>query len=104
VIARTSFPAIAVNIIEYSDHLGAEQAFCMKVADIGFTGLPTSDEFETWECGMSVLFYYLRLQIKTAKLTWEQLAAYPLISSLWQCLLHPNPPTFAGFRLSSKCL
>jgi len=45
---RTSFPAIAVNIIEHFDYAGVEHALREGRADIGFTYIPASNEFETW--------------------------------------------------------
>jgi DNA-binding transcriptional LysR family regulator len=78
---RTSFPAIAVNIIEHFDYAGVEHALREGRADIGFTYIPTSDEFETWEILQDEYVVLLPPTpgLRNAQLTWEQLAAYPLI-------------------------
>ena len=77
---RSSFPEITVTIIEHFDHLGVEQALREGRADIGFTHIPASDEFETWEL---LRDEYVILLPPTPELrdqfTWEQLAIYPLI-------------------------
>ncbi len=79
---RHHFPQIAVNITEYYDSDEVERALRMGKIDIGFTTLPIADEFETWEI---LRDEYVALLPPTAKLnslqlSWEQLAAYPLIS------------------------
>lgn len=78
---RSRFPKIAVNIIEHFDHEGVEQALREGRADIGFTILPTSSEFETWEILHDEYIALLppTSKLRNASLTWEQLAAYPLI-------------------------
>ncbi len=78
---RTHFPEITVHIIEHFDYSGVEQALREGRADIGFTDFPTSDEFESWEILRDEYVVLLPPQpkLKSAQLTWEQLAAYPLI-------------------------
>ena len=78
---QISFPKIAVSIIEHFDHVGVERALRVGQADIGFTYLPAPDEFETWELLRDEYVVLLPPQprLKNALLTWEQLAAYPLI-------------------------
>ena len=78
---RSEFQKISVTLTERQDNLDVEQALRQGYADIGFTHLPTSDEFETIEI---LRDEYIALLPPTAKLcsariTWEQLAAYPLI-------------------------
>lgn len=78
---RRSFPKISVTIVEHFDHVGVEQALRDGRADIGFTHIPASDELETWEI---LRDEYVALlpptpRLSNAHLTWEQLAAYPLI-------------------------
>ena len=46
---RQRFPAIAISVAEYDDSPSVEEDLRKGRADIGFTHLPTSDEFETWE-------------------------------------------------------
>lgn len=78
---RGCFPDIAVSITEHFDYLGVEQALRVGKADIGFTYLPTSEDFE----GSEILRdeYVVMLppvpHRRPLKLSWEQLATYPLI-------------------------
>lgn len=83
---RTHFPEIVVTIGEYSHYEGVERALREGRADIGFTYLPASNEFETWEILRDEYVVLLppTPRIKTAQLSWEQLASYPLICT------HPN--------------
>lgn len=79
---RCQFPQIAVRITEYNDSEETEKALREGKADIGFMTLPASSEFESWEI---LRDEYIALLPPTAKLnnphlSWEQLAAYPLIS------------------------
>lgn len=78
---RSRFPKIAVTITEHFDFLGVEQALREGQADIGFTYLPTSNEFETIEILRDEYVALLppKAKLSSTKLTWEQLAAYPLI-------------------------
>lgn len=78
---RSHFPKIAVTIIEHWDYVGVEQALRAGRADIGFTYLPSSNEFETWEILRDEYIVLLppSPKLRNAQLTWEQLAAYPLI-------------------------
>ncbi|HEY9620304.1 MAG TPA: LysR family transcriptional regulator [Crinalium sp.] len=83
VIARfqQSFPAIGISIREYYDFLEVEQALRTGQADIGFTILPTKDEFEAWDLLEDEFIVLLadKVQISSDRLTWEQLSDYPLI-------------------------
>lgn len=83
---RSRFPKIVVTIGEYFHYEGVERALREGRADIGFTYLPTSNEFETWEILRDEFVVLLppTPRIKTAQLSWEQLASYPLICT------HPN--------------
>lgn len=80
---RSRFPKIALTITEHPSVLFVEQALREGRADIGFTHLPTSDEFETWEILRDEYIVLLppTLKLQTAQLTWEELAASPLIFS-----------------------
>lgn len=85
---RQSYPKIAINISEDETVLSIEQALREGYADIGFTYLPTSNEFETWEILRDD--YILLLppipQIKSTEISWKELSNYPLIvSSLNPC-------------------
>lgn len=78
---RHQFPGITVSITEFFDFAGVEQALHEGHADIGFTYLPSKEEFETWELMrddyIALLPPYSGL--RKTKISWEQLAAYPLI-------------------------
>lgn len=78
---RRHFPKIAVTINEYNDCLVVEQALHEGRADIGFTLLPTGNEFETWEILRDQYIALLPPDSKLSgvTLTWEELATYPLI-------------------------
>lgn len=78
---RHSFPKIAAMISEHPDHAGVDQALREGRADIGFTVLPAGSEFETWEILRDEYVVLLppTPRLRTAQLTWKQLASYPLI-------------------------
>jgi DNA-binding transcriptional LysR family regulator len=78
---RRHFPDISVSITENCDYVRVEQMLREGRADIGFTVLPASHEFETWEITRDEFTVLLppTKRLKRAKLTWEELAAYPLI-------------------------
>lgn len=78
---RQRFPAIAVTITEHDDYPEAEQALRDGYADLGFTLLPTTDEFETWELIRDeyIALFPPDFQLAGKHLTWEQLSTYPLI-------------------------
>ena len=78
---RTHFPEIAVGITEFVDFVGVEQALREGYADIGFTYLTSGEEFETWEILRDDYVALLppNSRLRSAQLTWEQLAVYPLI-------------------------
>ncbi len=78
---RSQFPAITVTITEFYDFAAVEQALREGHADIGFTYLPSNDEFETWELLRDDYVALLppNSGFRSPKITWGQLAAYPLI-------------------------
>jgi DNA-binding transcriptional LysR family regulator len=78
---RTRFPEIAVGILEQKNTESVEQALREGRADIGFTYLPTSPELEAWELLRDEYVVLLPPNVNlTGKvLTWEHLAAYPMI-------------------------
>ncbi|MFM9264100.1 LysR family transcriptional regulator [Tychonema sp. BBK16] len=75
------FPKIAVSITEVYYTQAVEEALRSGKADIGFVSLPISDEFETREILRDKYIVLLppTAQFKNTKITWEELAAYPLI-------------------------
>ena len=78
---RDRFPKIAVSITEVYYTQAVEEALRSGKADIGFVSLPISDEFETKEILRDKYIVLLppTAQCKKTKITWEELAAYPLI-------------------------
>jgi DNA-binding transcriptional LysR family regulator len=78
---RDRFPKIAVSITEVYYTQAVEEALRSGKADIGFVSLPISDEFETREILRDQYLVLLppNAQCKSAKITWEELANYPLI-------------------------
>lgn len=78
---RHAFPAIAITITEHQTLDIVEQQLRHGLADIGFTYLPASSDFDAWE-----LFRddYIVLLPPSAKgfhdpITWDELKRYPLI-------------------------
>lgn len=82
---RRQYPGISVSIGEGNDVRGAEDILRRGEADVGFTYLPVSDAFDAWELFRD---QYVALLPKaknpagTGPITWEQLAALPLILPL----------------------
>jgi len=78
---RDRFPNIAVSITEVYYTQAVEEALRSGKADIGFVSLPISDEFETREILRDKYIVLLppTAKLLNTKITWEELAAYPLI-------------------------
>ncbi|MGL5060644.1 MAG: LysR family transcriptional regulator [Microcoleus sp.] len=78
---RSRFPQIAVSINEVYYTQAVEEALRSGKADIGFVSLPLSDEFETRAILQDKYLVLLppTAQCKNARITWEELANYPLI-------------------------
>lgn len=95
---RQRFPAIAVIITEHDDYPEVEQALRNGHADVGFTLLPSSDEFDAWELLKDeyLALFPPQFQLNGDQLTWEQLAGYPLI-------LPPESCTCCS-RIEEHCL
>jgi DNA-binding transcriptional LysR family regulator len=83
---RQRFPAIAISVAEYDDSPSVEEDLRKGRADIGFTHLPTSDEFETWELLQDeyVVLFPPGVELQLP-LRWEQLQTYPLVMALDGC-------------------
>ncbi|HEY9657324.1 MAG TPA: LysR family transcriptional regulator, partial [Allocoleopsis sp.] len=83
VIARFGqrYPAVEVAIVEAADQLQSEQLLREGRADLGFTYLPTSEEFETWEILRDEYLVLLppNLAIQSQTLTWADLGKLPII-------------------------
>ncbi|WP_445241184.1 LysR family transcriptional regulator substrate-binding protein [Microcoleus vaginatus] len=78
---RSCFPKITVSITEVYYTQAVEEALRSGKADIGFVSLPISDEFETREIlrDKYVVLLPPTAKLSSAKITWKELAAYPLI-------------------------
>ena len=81
---RDKFPTISVVITEYDRYAEVEQGLREGQADIGFTLLPTTTEFETWELFRDEFVALLppKSIAPGESLSWEQLAKYPMIVNL----------------------
>ena len=77
---RNKFPNISIHLSEHNDHPDVEQMLRSNDADIGFTYLPTTNQFETWEVYRDEYIVLLPPTFKLpSPLTWEKLGSYPLI-------------------------
>ena len=78
---QRQFPAIAVILRDLDDCDEIESALRKGQIDLGITLLPTSEEFETWEVLRDdyVALLPTELAIDNDPITWEQIAAHPLI-------------------------
>jgi DNA-binding transcriptional LysR family regulator len=83
---HSQFPEVATTLVEGGVHTDIEQLLRDGGADIGFTYLPTSEEFAAWEILRDeyvVLFPPPALTPAAAAppdtLTWDKLAQLPLI-------------------------
>lgn len=83
---RSCFPGINATIMECSNFIEIEQALRNGRADIGFTHLPTSADFEVWELLRDEFVVLLppTAKIASQEITWEEIAVHPLI--LLPCL------------------
>lgn len=81
---RDKFPTINVVIAEYDRYAEVEQALRESHADVGFTSLPTTAEFDVWELFRDEFVVLLppgELDQDTS-VSWEKLADYPMIMNL----------------------
>lgn len=78
---RKTYPAIALSLTEYRGDYGSEHALREGRVDVGFTCLPLGDEFESWELFRDeyVVLFPPTVTLPDRPLTWEDLAAYPMI-------------------------
>ncbi|MEO0540225.1 MAG: LysR family transcriptional regulator [Cyanobacteria bacterium P01_A01_bin.105] len=94
---RKQYPGITISISEFNHFARAEEALRQGRADIGFSYLPASDEFDAWKL-LHDQYVILLPPSEThlpPQLTWEQIAQYPLI----------QPPTGDGCReIVEQCL
>jgi DNA-binding transcriptional LysR family regulator len=78
---RQQYPGVTIAIDEKSHYEMVESDLRQGKADVGFTYLPTRDEFDQWELLRDRYICVLppSSQRPPQPLTWEDLAAYPLI-------------------------
>ena len=84
----SKFPSIEVSVSEVDEDIEIENLLRLGKADIGLIHLPTvAEDLETWEIRRDEYVVLLpHDQISQTKLSWQQLAAYPLIiSSIDSC-------------------
>jgi DNA-binding transcriptional LysR family regulator len=81
---RDKFPTINVVIAEYDRYAEVEQALRESHADVGFTSLPTTAEFDVWELFRDEFVVLLppKTLDQDASVSWEKLADYPMITNL----------------------
>lgn len=81
---RDRFPNITVAITEFDRYAEIEQTLRDGRAEIGFTSLPTTAEFESWELVQDEIVALLppdSLPLEET-LTWEHLVTYPVVVNL----------------------
>ena len=80
---RRQFPLIDVSVIEADEDNQTESLLHSGKADIGLIHLPGSEKLKTQEIYRDeyVVLLSKNLNLEQTKLTWEQLAKYPLIIS-----------------------
>ncbi|WP_017300046.1 LysR family transcriptional regulator [Nodosilinea nodulosa] len=78
---RQQYPGVAIAIDEKSHHEMVENDLRQGRADVGFTYLPSRDEFDQWELLRDRYIVLLppNSQPQPQPFRWEDLAAYPLI-------------------------
>ncbi len=78
---RQRFPDITVRLTDHEDLPEVEQTLREGRADIGFTYLPASEDFEVWELLQDefVVLFPPAFKLKGKRLTWEELAQHPMI-------------------------
>ncbi len=79
---RRSHPGLSVDIAEHDLYAGVEQALREGQADVGFTLLPVSSEFQSWELLREEFVALLPPGEDRGPLTWEQLIGYSRIANL----------------------
>lgn len=85
---RRQFPLIKVSVDEVDEDMEIESLLLLGKADIGLIHVPCSEDLATWEIQQDEYVALLpkSLNLSQTKLTWKQLAAYPLIiSSIGSC-------------------
>lgn len=78
---RQKYPSIGISIDEKFHYRMVEEDLRQGKADVGFTYLPTQDDFESWELMRDRYIVLLPKSenVLIDSLSWEELARYPLI-------------------------
>ena len=78
---RCRFPEIEVKVREIDDDVEIENCLCSGKADLGLIHLCGSEKLETWEIYQDeyVVLLPQKWHVEQTKLTWKELARYPLI-------------------------
>jgi len=81
---REKYPQIGIVIDEYDRYAEVEQALRDGRAEVGFTALPATAEFETWELFRDefVALFPPGTLKNEQPLTWQQLVNFPMILNL----------------------
>lgn len=89
---RKELPTTSVAITEYARYVEVEQALRDGRADVGFTSLPTTAEFEVWQLFEDEFVALLPPEAanQNVPLSWEKLTNYPIIM---------NPDTYQHNRI-----
>ncbi|GAB4142624.1 MAG: LysR family transcriptional regulator [Cyanobacteria bacterium J069] len=74
-------PGITVNLSEHEDYPHVEQSLREGQADLGFTFMPVSEEFEVWRVFQDEFIALLPATFQPVgqHLTWAELVQHPLI-------------------------
>ena len=85
----SKFPSIEVSVSEVDEDIEIENLLRLGKADIGLIHMPTSaEDLKTWEIKRDEYVVLLphNQNLSQTRLSWQQLAAYPLIiSSIGSC-------------------
>lgn len=78
---RQKYPNMNVTVMEFDRYVEVEQVLKDGRADVGFTALPTSTEFETWELFRDEFVALLPPGTlnESDSLTWERLVQFSMI-------------------------
>lgn len=74
-------PSITINLSEHDNYPHVEQALREGQSDVGFTFMPTTEEFEVWRVFQDEFIALLPSSFQPAgpQLTWAELLQHPLI-------------------------
>lgn len=78
---RSQYPGIGVSITEFIHYHLVEEALRQGRADIGFTALPTANDFDAWELIHDQYVVLLPPGESTQHLSWQDLHRHALIQT-----------------------